>query len=119
MKSLKDILGEVVGRYRWSPAEELLEIQAAWTVALTPELAQVTRPVGYLDGALTVAVPSPVWTQELSYWRPELMARINAELEKPSVTRIRFVVRALPPSRGPIDLARLRDLTAPDQGQDQ
>ena len=109
MKRLGDILGEVTARYRWQPAEALMEILAAWPLAVSPEMARVAVPVGYLDGTLTVAVPSSVWTQELSYLREPLMERLNAALESVRVKRLRLVVRAMPPPRA-IDVERLRRL---------
>ena len=110
MKLLKDILGDVVGRYRWHAAEALWEIQGIWVKAVSPELAQVVRPIAFLDGTLTLAVPSPVWSQELMYWREDLVARINAELETPRVTRIKLMVRAMPRPEAPVDPSRLTRL---------
>jgi predicted nucleic acid-binding Zn ribbon protein len=117
VKALKDILGEVVGRYRWHAAEALWEIQGVWVKAISPELAQVVRPVGFLDGTLTLAVPSPVWSQELMFWRDDLMARINAELQTPRVTRIKLVVRAMPRPGTPIDASRLARLADRSGGE--
>jgi predicted nucleic acid-binding Zn ribbon protein len=109
VKRLGDILQDVVGRYRWQPAEGLLEIQAVWAEAVSPDLARVAVPVGFLDGTVTVAVPTSVWVQELTYLREPLMAELNRRLEGVRVTRLRLVVRAAAPAP-PIDGQRLHRL---------
>jgi hypothetical protein len=123
MTPLRDILRHVVQRYRWHPAEALMEIQTIWRDAVSPELARVVVPLSFLDGTLTLAVPSPVWSQELSFWREDLIARLNAHLEAPRVQRIKLVVSAMPRPDGAVDVTRLARLvsgtraSAPTSGQ--
>lgn len=115
MRVLRDILKEMAGRYRWQPAEALLEIETVWPDVLGDPLARVARPVGFLDGELTVAVPAPVWSQELWYVRSALMERLNAALSAATVTGVRFVVRPAEAAgadgaRGSEAVERLRQL---------
>lgn len=93
MKTLQEILGEMADRYRWHRAELLLEIERVWPDAVGPQIARVTRPIGWLDGVLTIAVPSPIWTQELRYLDEELRSAVNRRLTGGEVHRIRTVVR--------------------------
>lgn len=55
-------------------------------------LAEHTRLVGIDRDGFTIAVPSSGWAQELVYWKPEILRRLN-ELapgaEVPRVIRIR------------------------------
>ena len=105
MEPLHSILRTVATRYRWQPAEALQQISIVWPDVVGGPLAAVTRPLSLFRGQLTVAVPSPVWTQELNYVSADLIETLNQRLENASVSRIRFVVRAFnapgsPPSGG-------------------
>ncbi len=93
MKTLHEILSEMADRYRWHRAELLLEVERVWPDAVGPQIARVTRPIGWLDGVLTIAVPSPVWTQELRYLDEEIRSAVNRRLTGGEVQRIRTVVR--------------------------
>ncbi len=97
MKTLHDILADLAERYRWDRAEVLLEVEKVWPDAVGPQIARAARPIGWLDGVLTVAVPSPVWTQELRYLDEELRAAVNRRITGGEVTRIRTVVRPSAP----------------------
>lgn len=94
MHPLQEILDGVVTKHRWQRATTLLAIQSLWKSALGPPLCDSTRPWSFNRGILTVAVPSPVWTQELMYMRESLMARVNQQLEGDSIKELRFIVRA-------------------------
>lgn len=107
MRVLRDILKEMASRYRWQPAEALLEIQAVWPAVLGEPLARVAWPVGFLNGELTVSVPAPAWSQELWYIRGSLVEHLNAALSATHVTGVRFVVRTSDAAQA--DAARRRD----------
>ncbi|MCL5967641.1 MAG: DUF721 domain-containing protein [Firmicutes bacterium] len=94
MEPISSILKAVATRYRWQPAEALQQISIVWSDVVGEPLSQVTRPLSLYNGQLTVAVPSPVWTQELNYVESDLVTALNEALQNASVTRIRFVVRA-------------------------
>lgn len=101
MERLGAILKTMAGRYHWHAVEALLQIQLRWAEAISPELARIAKPIGFLDGTLTVAVPSPVWVQELQFWREALCNRLNERLDGTRITRMRFVVRAWGETAGP------------------
>lgn len=100
MHSIQQVLDGVVRKHRWQRATTLLAIEVIWRSALGPPLSDATRPWSFHKGRLTVAVPSPVWTQELMYMRESLMSRINQQLqlmeglEDDMVKEMRFTVRA-------------------------
>jgi len=101
MEPLRSILKAAATRYRWQPAEALQQIALIWPEVVGHALAGVTRPLSFLNGQLTVAVPSPVWTQELNYVGAEMKRALNERLENASVNRVRFVVRAFHPPESP------------------
>ena len=84
-----------------SPAGAML--MADWPEVVGPALAAVTRPKRVTGGTLTIGCVGPV-AMELTHLAPELIARINAQLGKPLVERLRFVQQAAgsiapPPAR--------------------
>ncbi len=81
-----------------SPAGALL--MADWAEIVGPGLAAVTSPKRVTSGTLTIGCVGPV-AMELSHLAPQLIERINAQLGKPVVERLRFVQQAAtaPPAR--------------------
>lgn len=85
----------VAQRYRWQRAEVLMQITLIWNDAVGQPLCENVKPIGFVDGTLIVAVPSPVWTQELTYMRAILMERINLSLKEAEIQvhSLKMVVR--------------------------
>ena len=82
-----------------SPAGALL--MADWAEIVGPALAAVTTPRRVTSGTLTIGCVGPV-AMELTHLAPELIARINGQLGKALVERLRFVQQAagsVPPER--------------------
>ena len=100
---------------RRSPAGA--QVLADWPQIVGPALAAVTSPLRLTAGTLTLACAGPV-AMELQHLGPELIARINGQLGRAAVERLRFVQqpppgapRSAPPAPGP---ARI-----PDRVQDR
>ena len=74
-----------------SPAGAML--LADWAEIVGPALAAVTSPKRVSGGTLTIGCVGPV-AMELTHLAPQLIARINAQLGKPLVERLRFVQQA-------------------------
>lgn len=95
-----------------SPAGAML--MADWAEIVGPALAAVTTPRRVTTGTLTIACAGPV-AMELSHLAPQLIERINAQLGKPVVERLRFVQQAsagTPPAKPrPAPPARLPPAT--------
>lgn len=76
---------------RRSPAGAML--LADWPSLVGPAIAAVTQPLRFANGTLTIACAGPV-AMELTHLAPQLMGRINGELGRVTVERLRFVQRA-------------------------
>jgi hypothetical protein len=76
---------------RRSPAGALL--MAEWAAVVGPAIAAVTEPRRLLAGTLTIACAGPV-AMELQHLAPQLIARINGQLGRVAVERLRFVQAA-------------------------
>ena len=77
-----------------------------WEEAVGPQIAAHARPSHIANHRLTVVTESPVWTQQLSLLKPELLRRIAGRFGPGVVTDLYFVTgedraRAPPaPARG-------------------
>lgn len=78
---------------RRSPAGA--QLLADWAQVVGPALAAVTAPLRVSAGTLTIACAGPV-AMELQHLAPELIARINGQLGRVTVERLRFVQQSLP-----------------------
>ncbi len=86
---------------RLQPHTLLAEVQRAWPAAAGP-FADVATPFSERDGTVSVACPQAVWAQELDLMAERVIARLNAELGRPAVHRLRVQARPAPlgPSEG-------------------
>jgi len=68
----------------------------AWMRASGAMVASTTAPRRFAAGVLTVACPSSVWTNELTYLGAQILTRMNELAPGHPVRRLRFVVSPLP-----------------------
>ncbi len=69
------------------------QILADWAQIVGPALAAATSPLRLTSGTLTLACSGPV-AMELQHLGPELIGRINGQLGRAVVERLRFVQQA-------------------------
>ena len=93
-RPLAKALAEVVGEAR--PAGLLATVQSAWPTVAGPALAAAATPVSEREGIVTVACESGAWAHELDLLAPDLLGRLNEQLEGARVDRLRFVVGSGP-----------------------
>jgi hypothetical protein len=72
------------------------QVIADWEAIVGPMLAEVTTPRRLAAGTLTLACAGPV-ALELQHLAPALIERINAQLGRAVVERLRFVQDPRPP----------------------
>jgi hypothetical protein len=76
------------------------QLLADWHAIVGPALAAVTSPLRLSAGTLTLACSGPV-AMELQHLAPELIGRINAQLGRATVERLRFVQQSAAPAGTP------------------
>ncbi len=69
------------------------QILADWVQIVGPALAAATSPLRLTSGTLTLACSGPV-AMELQHLAPELIGRINGQLGRAVVEKLRFVQQA-------------------------
>ena len=101
------------------------QIMADWPQIVGPALAAVTSPLRLASGTLTLACAGPV-AMELQHLAPELIGRINGQLGRAAVERLRFVQQAPagspraappPPRPAPVPPAVLDRIAALPEGE--
>lgn len=73
----------------WAPETLLAEIQQAWPGVVGPSIAAEATPQSERAGVLTVACSASVWAHELDLMGPTITARLNQQLGRGQVTRLR------------------------------
>lgn len=71
---------------------EVLELWRTWKEIVGEELAGVARPSEWKKGVLFVKVVDPIWLQELTYKKQELLEGLKRKLSKPLLKDIRFTL---------------------------
>jgi predicted nucleic acid-binding Zn ribbon protein len=72
-----------------APATVLGDVQRAWGASVGASIAEQAQPTAERGGVLTVSCASSIWAQELDLMAPQIIARLNAALGRPSLTRLR------------------------------
>ncbi|MHB8834504.1 MAG: DUF721 domain-containing protein [Candidatus Methylomirabilia bacterium] len=93
-----DILKERFGALGWE--SRLLEekVLTSWDAAVGPQIAAHARPSHITDHRLTIVTESPVWTQQLSLLKPDLLRRIARNFGAGVVTDLFFVTGRFEPA---------------------
>ncbi len=106
---LREVLGDALRAAGLDRSDDLWHILALWPEVAGEAIAGRARPCRLRRGELSVAIPDAVWRQEISLLAPELAAKLNRELGRRTVERIRVVSGGLPPEpRSPSRRRRLR-----------
>jgi hypothetical protein len=99
---LGDVLRERIDALGWGQRLREEEVVTGWDAAVGPQIAAHARPSHVTNRRLTVVTESPVWTQQLSLLKPDLLRRIARHFGDGAVTDLFFVTGAMePPAAGP------------------
>ena len=80
---------------RLQPQTLLAEVQRAWPAA-SGRFAEVASPFAEREGTVSIACPQAVWAQELDLMAERVVARLNEELGRTAVRRLRVQARPVP-----------------------
>ncbi len=104
--ALKDILDAEMDRHDWRRAKWVYRLQSHWSLVVGEILAKHTRLISVDTKVIVIAVQSSSWTQELTYWKPEIHRRLNEMTQgetKHAEIRIQVWSKALNPNLKPLD----------------
>lgn len=66
-------------------------LEQQWPQIVGPQLGNLTRPMDFNEGLLTIAVTNPSLLTELQFFRQEITTKVNTHIGKLWVRKIRFV----------------------------
>ncbi|MGE4293916.1 MAG: DUF721 domain-containing protein [Desulfovibrio sp.] len=69
---------------------KLVRLWRGWPRVLGPDLAELARPLGRRGATLLLASEDPVAVQELAYFAPEILERVNDFLGEEVFDKVRF-----------------------------
>jgi len=92
-----DILKERIGALGWEGRLREEEALASWDAAVGPQIAAHARPSHITDHRLTIVTESPVWTQQLSLLKADLLRRIARSFGPGVVTDLYFITGKIEP----------------------
>jgi predicted nucleic acid-binding Zn ribbon protein len=95
-----DLLRERIGALGWECRLREEEVLISWDAAVGPQIAAHARPSHIANHRLTIVTESPVWTQQLSLLKPELLRRLARSFGAEVVTDLFFVTGKIEPAPG-------------------
>jgi len=90
-----NILGDTLNRFRADSDLELTSVFTIWKNVVGEAIANNSKPGGFKGKILLVYVSSPVWIQELQYYKKDMITKINDALGKELVCDIKFKIGAV------------------------
>jgi hypothetical protein len=85
-----DLLLHAVARFDKKGGLKLVRLWRDWENIVGAEVAELARPLGHKDGTLLLFTHDSIAAQQLSYYVPELLERINAFYGELVFDKVRF-----------------------------
>lgn len=109
LETAYEILCKALGRDGKLAAASRYRVYELWNSVVGQRIARHAQVVHVQSGVLTVKTSSPVWAQELSLMREEILQKLNAALPHAGFEEVRFVVERKPASlQGRATMGRTR-----------
>jgi|TARA_B100000989_G_scaffold273675_1_gene232002 predicted nucleic acid-binding Zn ribbon protein len=111
-KGVADILTDLTREAGWDAQLAREDVVLTWNEVAGAETARHTRPVGFVDGILTVQADSTAWARQLQNMRSQILTEIIRRFPDAGVESVRFIGPDVPswkwgpravPGRGPRD----------------
>ncbi len=77
MEKAGQILGDILKKHDISKVSKLGRLADSWTGLMGPAISSHTSPNDLRDGILFLLVDSPVWMQQLSFLKAELLEKLS------------------------------------------
>lgn len=111
-KGVGDVLTALTREAGWDAQLAREDVVLTWNEVAGAETARHTRPVGFVDGILTVQADSTAWARQLQNMRSQILTEIIRRFPDAGVESLRFIGPDVPswkwgpravPGRGPRD----------------
>lgn len=77
-RSLKDVVGEVLKKYKLEPALQRARLPEYWKHVVGDRIAGLTEIRAFENGVLRIHVQEAVWRSELTLRREEIRTKLNS-----------------------------------------
>ena len=84
------LIMRLLSRYDKKGGLPLVRLWKSWEDVVGPEVAELARPLGHKEGTLVLCAQDSIAAQQLSYYVPELLERVNAFFEQEVFDKVRF-----------------------------
>ncbi|MBE3520163.1 MAG: DUF721 domain-containing protein [Firmicutes bacterium] len=98
LETAYEILCKVLGTDGKLAAARRYRVYELWNTVVGPRIARHAQVFQVQGAVLTVKTSSPVWAQELTFMKEELLQKLNAALPGAAFEDLRFVVERKPAS---------------------
>jgi hypothetical protein len=85
-----EVMFRALARYDKKGGLRLVRLWRGWPEVVGPEVAELARPLGHKEATLLLWAQDAVAAQQLSYYVPELLARVNEFLGQEVFDKVRF-----------------------------
>lgn len=87
-----DILAKALPKCSPPQETQITQIWDIWDAALGSPIAQNAKPCTFKNGHLQVTVSSSVWINQLKFLEKDMISNLNARLNTPLITHLRFKI---------------------------
>ena len=91
-KHIKDVIEDIFKTSSIPVDREDVRIWEIWDRVVGDKIAAHSRPSKIKNGILTVKVTDSIWLQELEFMEERIREKINSELNRENVSKIKFRV---------------------------
>lgn len=116
-EKVSDILAPLMRDYGLGAKADEYKILRIWDRAVGDKISSHAQPKMLIRGVLTVAVDSPAWMQQLTFYKEDLIDRINNGIEKDVITDIHFRIGKVEKNRFKNTDSRLKTDITPLQSE--
>lgn len=85
-----DAIMRVLSRYDKKGGLKLVRLWLEWAAVVGPEVAELARPLGHKEGTLLLYAEDSIAAQQLTYFAPEILSRVNEFLGQEVFDKVRF-----------------------------
>jgi hypothetical protein len=89
-KPIKDLLSEYLKGTSLNKINETMNIERLWKIIVGSTISKNTEIIGKKKGILTIKTSNPIWRNELSLQKTELLKKIKAINPELNITEIKL-----------------------------
>ena len=89
-KSIKDILYEYLAGTNFKEINEKINIETSWKNNVGKTISNNTKIISYKKGPLSIKTSNPIWRNELSLQKQDLINKIKEALPELNIKDITF-----------------------------